>query len=308
MQCHPCVEAFLSAFAQSPKKPQSNTLAAYRNDLLRFCQYLAPTLTTQLANVDQNGVWDWAVVDGAMVEKFLAYTEQHFSLATLARRTAALRYFFRWLVQQKMCSAEILNYLALPKSQRKSPLVLTREELHKLFQTIANDASLNGKRNYALVSLMYCTGIRVSDALALRWSNIDIACGSVITRGNRLELKQLLQLNYNAIEAVKTYLDYLVVGLEGPTSPEEYVFMTQKKKPLTRHVFWAIVRQYAQQAGIKQPITPHTLRHTRIAHMLQDGAAPNKIQHLVGHTNLAIVKSYLPEKLSSQTSNVQATY
>jgi integrase/recombinase XerD len=180
--------------------------------------------------------------------------------------------------------------LRSPKVEKRAPRLLSEEEVAQLFEAASKTPPPRSLRDRALLEVIYSTGMRVSEAIGLRLSDVDFEAGTVKCAG-RGTRQRSAPLTPHAMAALRDYMDHSRSDMMGTTNTD-YVFLNPLGTKLTRQAVWQLTRQYAQAAGIQGELTPHTLRHSRAAHMLNNGEDIRRVQEWLGHANLATTQMY----------------
>lgn len=257
----------------------ANTLDSYTRDLKQYAQFLltGPKVEAHLAS-------------RATVIAYLLYLrKQGRSEATIARRLAALRSFYQYLVHENVLSKDPTADLESPRQKKRLPRVLTIKEAELLLRQ--PDPSLpSGSRDKAMLELLYATGLRVSELVSLKVSQVNLAMGYLrcIGKGNK---ERIVPIGSVAVRSLNEYLHGGWLHLVR-NRYEESLFVNHHGKPLTRQGFWKIVKKYATQAGIDKRITPHTLRHSFATHLLENGADLRSVQEMLGHADISTTQIY----------------
>ena len=286
------IERFLSDL-QSERGFSANTIAAYRNDLQQFSAYVAnPPQQDQL-----DAVTDWRELTEAHVGAYVLYLrERSYAPSTVARKTAALKSFCHALHASEDTPSDIGKTLSSPKVERYVPKSISEADIARLLAQPGADGS--GKpeaiRDGAMLEVLYATGMRVSELVALDLPDIDLG-GGCVTCAGKAGRTRTVPLTQRSINAVTVYLQEARPALvaEGATP----LFVNHRGGRLTRQGFWLILKGYAERAGIAD-ITPHTLRHSFATHAVRDGAELRDVQQLLGHVSLATTQIY--RELASQ--------
>ncbi|MEX0372302.1 site-specific tyrosine recombinase XerD [Spiribacter roseus] len=272
------VEAFLDGLWME-RGLAGNTLAAYRSDLLAFARWL-----------DESGAPALLDVGRAEVMRYLAArVAGGASRRSSARLLSALRRFYRFQLRQGMIEHDPTARVEAPRSGRPLPTSLTEAEVERLLEAPDTDSFL-GLRDRAMLELLYATGLRVSELVGLRLDQVDRRQGVVRVTGKGGR-ERLVPLGETALVALEQYLAdgrAAVTRAAGASS----VFVTQRGQGMTRQAFWYRVRDHARTAGIHQPLSPHTLRHSFATHLLNHGADLRAVQLLLGHSDLSTTQIY----------------
>ncbi len=275
-----------------------NTVLAYRNDLSQFTDYLSQAMPAD---------GDWSTINQETIVNYVdSLTQRGYTKSTIARKIAALKTLFHWLSQRGQMHDDPTLRLKSPRVDKRTPRLLTQEEVNALIDATAAVPQPRSSRDRALLEVVYSTGMRVSEAINLRLEDIDLQANEVrcMGRGNRQRKAPLLP---RAAEAIRDYLARARMELMGNVATD-YVFLNPQGTRLTRQAVWLMTRQYAKAAGIEGDVTPHTLRHSRAAHMLGDGEDVRRVQEWLGHANLATTQMYQPRppaRLQSESRDLE---
>jgi integrase/recombinase XerD len=272
---HAVLDAYLRLL-RLQKGLGERTVDCYRRDLTQFAEFLGERrLGLRIASSDD-------------VRVFLALGEWRPS--TRARKTAALRSFYREGLLNGVVSADPTRTLAGPRLEARLPHVLTVAQVEKLLAGPKGDPL--GLRDRALLETLYGAGLRASEALGLRIQDVDLDVGFVRTVGKG-EKERVVPLGRKAIEAIRAYNESgrrLLGGAGTMKSPE--LFLNHRGRRLSRQGLHLIVKRYARQAGLPDDISPHTLRHSFATHLLEGGADLRAVQEMLGHADLSTTQIY----------------
>jgi integrase/recombinase XerD len=252
-----------------------NTLDAYRSDLLQFGSHLESTGVGAL-DVEHSDLTGW--LDGMEVAP-----------ATLQRKVACLRSFYRHLRRDGVLDRDPTADLRAPRKSQKLPQVLSRAEVGRLLATPrgTDPAAL---RDRALLELMYACGLRASEATSLDVRDVDLRHGVLRARGKGSK-ERLVPVGREAISAVRTYLERgrpVLVGVRD----QARLFVNHRGGELTRQGLYKIVQRHARTAGLDGKMSPHTLRHTFATHLLAGGCDLRAVQEMLGHADIATTQIY----------------
>ncbi|MGI5973825.1 MAG: site-specific tyrosine recombinase XerD [Oscillospiraceae bacterium] len=265
------------AFLSGEKHSSDNTVSSYLRDLQQYLRWLeseelAPEKAAQ-----------------ADVERYTRYLlSLGKSVATATRALAALKSFYTYLMSVGAVSRNPARGLALEKVERKLPQILTSKEVELfLEQPDARDAK--GCRDKAMLELLYATGIRVSELIGLDMEHLNLSAGFLRCPGAKKE--RIIPLYPTAVRALDDYLRHVRPQMiEQPEEPSLFVNMNGSR--MSRQGFWKIIKHYQELAGIQKDITPHTLRHSFAAHLLENGADLHSIQEMLGHADISSTQVY----------------
>lgn len=277
---------FLSALSVE-KGSSNNTLDAYRNDLSQFAAFVrkqtAKSEGTQLG---------WEVVDRSLLLNYLVnLRERSYAPATMARKVAAVKSFFNFLVAEGMLEKSPAAGIAGPKVGKSLPKAISVAEVERLLEQPDKRSTPEGKRDKAMLELLYATGMRVTELVSLNVRDVNLRAGFVRCFGKGSK-ERIIPIHSKAIRAVKGYLDDVRARLLGATG-ETALFLNRRGQRLTRQGFWLILKGYAKKAGIETEITPHVLRHSIATHLLHSGKMNlRELQELLGHANISTTQVY----------------
>lgn len=281
MQWQNDLEEFLT-FLETERNASPNTVLAYRNDLGQFAEYLAGRAPAGAT---------WKDVGQELLSGYVdMLAERGYTTSTIARKIAALKTLFHWLNQRGVVVEDASVKLKSPRVEKRTPRLLTVEEVSRLFEATASVSQPRAMRDRALLEVIYSTGMRVSEAIGLKIADVNLEAGAVrcVGRGNRQREAPLLP---RTVAALRDYLSQSRTEMVGNVATD-YVFLNPQGARLTRQAVWLMTRQYARMAAIEGEVTPHTLRHSRAAHMLDNGEDVHRVQEWLGHANLATTQMY----------------
>jgi integrase/recombinase XerD len=275
------IDAFLTYIA-TEKRYSPHTLEAYRNDLNQLVSFLN-TLSPPPS--------DWSEVDrGTIVQYILDLKSREYSSTTVARKIAATRSFFHFLATEGLIDEDPTTNLDSPKVKKRLPKTLSRGDVRRLLAAPAKDNSPKGLRDTALLELLYATGMRVSEIVGLNVDDVNLAGASIRCLGKE-DKERIIPIYDRAVRALEAYLQE--GRIHYVRDPEEKaLFLNPRGKRLTRQGLWLIIKGYAEQAGIEGEVTPHTLRHSYAAHLLDGGVGLREVQRLLGHSNISTTQVY----------------
>jgi len=271
------VDRFLDAI-WAERGLSENTLKAYRADLLALNQRLEGRKVdlVRVTRADLLEYISWRVDGGAKPR-------------STARQLSSFRRFFRYLLREGVIAEDPTTQIAMPKIGRTLPQSLTEEEVEALLAAPVVSDPL-GHRDRAMLELLYATGVRVSELINLKLSQVNLNQGvlRIIGKGDR---ERLMPLGDEAQDWVKKFIDgpRVKILLKRQT---EYLFPTGRGDRMTRQAFWHIIKRYAKKAGIGKKLSPHTVRHAFATHLLNNGADLRVVQLLLGHSDVSTTQIY----------------
>ncbi len=276
------IDAFISHLT-SERHFSHNTIAAYRNDITQFHGWLQ----------EQPGLRDWADVRRDDVQEYLLYlksnSERAYAPSTQARKMAAIKSFFNYLLANEVVSQDPTADLVAPRVQKYWPKAISVQQVHELLDQTSGNCSPEGIRDRAMLEVLYSTGLRVSELVSLDLEHIDLEGGRVRCPG-RGRKERVVPLHARAVEAARRYLEEARPALSR-SKDERALFLNHRGQRLTRQGFWLILKSYAQAANI-EGITPHTLRHSFATHMLSGGTDLRTVQEWLGHASISTTQIY----------------
>ena len=253
-----------------------NSANAYFSDAIRFTEFL-----------QKNGVVRYEQVDEELLEQFLGRLKEQRAPSTVARKHASLKHYMEFWITQGALLENPAEKLKPPKQQKDLPEILSFDEVTLLLEQ-PSGVDPKSVRDKAMLELLYATGIRVSELISLNLSDVNLRIGYV--RCRKHEEERIIPVGKVALQALENYVKVIRVSLVQPEETALFVNMTGGR--MTRQGFWKIIRFYAKQTNITKKITPHTLRHSFAAHLLENGADLSSIQSMLGHTDISSTQVY----------------
>ena len=280
------INSFISSLSVE-KGFSNNTLDAYKNDLSQFAEFICK----QAAKEDKQQV-TWVSVDRAIILDYLVtLREKSYAPATMARKVAAIKSFFNFLVAEGALKNNPTEGITGPKVGKALPKAISVEEVEKLLEQPDKVNTPEGKRDKAMLELLYATGMRVSEMVSLNVRDVNLKAGFVRCFGKGSK-ERIIPIHSKAIKAVKTYIDDARPRL-ARADEEAALFLNRHGQRLTRQGLWLILKGYAQKARIESDITPHVLRHSIATHLLHSGKMNlRELQELLGHANISTTQIY----------------
>ncbi len=269
-------------YLHNVKRTSNNTEMSYRRDLAKVHSYMAGQ---GIANV--NGITTTSL------NSYILYLEKnHFSAATISRNIASIKAFYNYMYKEGIVDHDVADLLKAPKIEKKIPEVLTTAEVVRLLEQPRGD-SPKEIRDKAMLELLYATGIRVTELITLRVRDVNLQMGYVICKDSSREdgKERVIPFGNEARTAILHYLGGTRASMiEDPDS--EYLFANCSGKPMSRQGFWKLIKHYAKKANIRADITPHTLRHSFAAHLVENGADLRSVQEMLGHSDISTTQIY----------------
>lgn len=272
----------------------ANTLFAYRNDLYQFADFLETGLSRR------KRISSWQDVDRDVVAKYgLDLRDRTLKDSTIARKIAAIKSFFAFLVEEGSIETAPTENMTSPKVGRALPKALSVEEINRLLRVIRERKDPDGRprpvtpdslRDNAMFDLLYASGLRVTELVSLNVGDVDVNNNQVRCLGKGSK-ERIVPIHQEASKALRDYMERARPRLRKRFA-EQALFLNRRGDRLTRQGFWLILKGYARTADIKTPITPHVLRHSFATHMLRGGAPLRHVQEMLGHANISTTQVY----------------
>jgi integrase/recombinase XerD len=258
----------------------ANTLEAYLRDLRDYGEFLRGRGVTRFQHADRQCVVD-----------FVSHLQRERGLArsTIARKLSSVRGLHRFLVREGWAEGDPTASIDLPRRPHRLPKVLSLEECIRLLET-PDRTTPEGLRDAAMIALMYATGLRCSELVALRLHNLNVEAGVVRTVGKGGK-ERVVPVAERALALVQRYLSWARDQL-ARYPREDAIFLTRRGRPFSRGGFWGALKRHVRQAGVPGDTSPHTLRHSFATHMLSGGADLRAIQEMLGHSALSTTEVY----------------
>lgn len=270
------------------KKYSENTIKSYKNDLKKFENYIKK----QINNINENDIKNYI--------KYL--NKENDDTKTISHNISTLRSFYKFLLIEKKVKNNPMEYIELPKIRKSLPKTLSIEEIDKLLDIKLKDAF--SYRNKAMLELMYSSGLRVSELVNVNIHDIDTSncIIRIMGKGSKERIVPLGDYAINYLELyLKEYREKLV-----KKEMNDYLFLNNHGKKMTRQGFFKILKQLAKEKNIKTEFSPHTLRHSFATHLLNGGADLRSIQEMLGHESISTTQIYThvsKEKLKENYNN-----
>lgn len=265
-------------YLREVKQASENTVQSYRRDLMQMITYLEEKEIREAAKVTKTSLHGY----------ILHMEEQGKAATTISRMMAAMKAFFNYECMQACIRRNPAESLHAPKVEKKAPVVLSVDQVSAL---LAQPSGQTPKeiRDKAMLSLLYATGIRVSELIGIQMEDINMNIGFLVCRDG--ERERTIPFGRSAKAALEEYLEHARNELlRGKGS--DYFFVNCTGGAMSRQGFWKIIKYYGEKAGIEEDITPHTLRHSFAAHLIARGADMRAVQTILGHSDMATTQMY----------------
>ena len=265
-------------YLSKEKQASRNTVSSYLRDITQFAGYLH----------NYHGA-DLRAADSDMVRGYMEWMQgRGRSAASITRFLASAKSFYGYMISVGEMTTDPAHGVAAAKVERKYPEILTAKEV-ELFLEQPQCVDAKGFRDHAMLELLYATGIRVSELIALNVGDLNLAAGFVRCSNGKKE--RIIPLYHGAIRALQDYIKGIRPQLIADTE-ETALFVNMNGERMSRQGFWKIIKHYQEKAGIQKDITPHTLRHSFAAHLLENGADLHAIQEMLGHADISSTQIY----------------
>jgi len=275
---HELVDAFLN-YLSVERGLSRNTIISYHEDINAYINFLKGLHIDSFSLTKKNDITDF----------MLSQKDKGLSPNSVARRLAAIKTFYRFLVRERILKADPSGLIDSPKLWKKIPQILSANEVDVLLSQ-PNIRQQQGIRDKAILETLYATGMRVSEAANLKTDNVNLDVGFLrcIGKGNK---ERIIPLGKKAIISLKRYLE-VSRPRQLKNKDIDFLFLNRFGKRISRQSLWKIIKRYAREAKIKKPIRPHILRHSFATHLLERGADLRSVQEMLGHANISTTQIY----------------
>jgi len=268
-------------FIQVERQLSDNTLASYRRDLETYVNFLQ----------EVEAMSDFRKVERTIILRHLEQLRmQGKTSRTVARHISSIRSFHQFLLREKRAETDPTVHLEMPTIEQKLPNILSIEEIEALLMA-PNRSKPQGVRDVAMLELLYGSGMRISELIALDLSDIHLTMGFVRVFGKGGK-ERIIPLGKSALSALNNYLNSARGQLQGKYPKTDAFFINQRGKRLTRQGCWKLMKEHALKAGIQHELTPHTLRHSFATHLVENGADLRAVQEMLGHADISTTQIY----------------
>lgn len=265
-------------YLHNVKKTSENTELSYRRDLMKVRNYM-----------EEHGIQDVKKITSTNLNSYILYLEKNkFSAATISRNIASLKAFYHYMYKEGMVLEDAAEELHAPRIEKKMPEILSTQEVVKLLEQPCGE-SPKEIRDKAMLELLYATGIRVTELINLKLSDVNLQMSYLVCRDGDRE--RVIPFGKEAKCALIRYLEGTRAAMISDAD-SEYLFTNCSGQPMSRQGFWKLIKFYAKKAGIVADITPHTLRHSFAAHLVENGADLRSVQEMLGHSDISTTQIY----------------
>ena len=265
-------------FMKNTCHKSKNTVESYTRDVTQYTTYLDELGITNIKNTTKTTVQSY----------MLTLKKRGRAASTLSRTLASIRSFYVYLLDNGLVDSDPTNSMAAPHVEKKPPMVLSNNDVELLLaQPKLSDNK--GIRDKAMLEVLYATGIRVSELIGLDVDDVNLEIGFIHCSNNRSD--RMIPLGHKAVAALTLYLDnareFLVKSEDEPA-----LFVNCNGSRISRQGFWKIIKQYQESSGIEKEITPHSLRHSFAAHLIENGADLESLKTMMGHADISSTQVY----------------
>ena len=271
------IQQFIS-YLHNVKQTSSNTELSYQRDLCKLERYLSDF-----------GIGNWEQVTSTHLESYIkSLLEQGLKSATISRSIASIKAFFHYRESELKADTNPSGTLKAPKIEKKMPKILSMDEVVRLLEQPRGN-SAKEIRDKAMLEILYATGIRVSELINLDMSDVNLQMNCIICHDGGKE--RVIPFGSKARMALSKYMEYgRPVLVEDKSST--VLFSNCSGQKMSRQGFWKLIKYYAKRADIETDITPHTLRHSFAAHLVENGADLRSVQEMLGHSDISTTQIY----------------
>ncbi|MDF2512183.1 MAG: xerD [Herbinix sp.] len=273
------MEQYISDFLlymKEVKHASKNTLQAYQNDLKKLMLFLEKQDITSVTKISETSLNSYV----------LTLEKEGLSPASVTRNIAALKAFILYLIKQQLIQGDPSERIKPPKVQKKTPQIIEISLVDKLLAQ-PNTKTRKGIRDRAILELLYATGVKVSEMIAIKVTDVNLSARYIVCGDKR---ERIIPFGKSAKSSLQEYLNIRLQSFDKMNS--EYLFLNTNGEQLSRQGLWKILKTYAKAAGMKE-INPNVIRHSFAAHMIDNGADLGSVQEFLGHADIATTQLYL---------------
>ncbi|MGN0158109.1 MAG: tyrosine recombinase [Brotaphodocola sp.] len=272
------IKAFIE-YLENEKKASKNTILSYQRDLKQMMTYM-----------ETQGIYEVSRITRTSLNSYILYLEnQGKASTTISRVLASVKAFFHYEFREGRISKDPAEMLKPPKIEKKPPVIMSPTEIDNFLKQPSGDTPKE-IRDKAMLELLYATGMRVSELINLKVTDVNLSIGFLTCRDQQKE--RTIPFGKSANRALKNYLDDARGKLLKDHQNCSWLFTNCSGQPMSRQGFWKIVKHYGKMAGIDAEITPHTLRHSFAAHLISSGTDIMAVKSMLGHADLASTQLY----------------
>ena len=271
------IKSFVS-YLHNVKETSKNTELSYQRDLMKMMHFLKEQKVECVEDVTETNLNSY----------ILDLEKKGLAASTVSRNVASMKAFYLYLLKSGKVETDPTEHLKAPKVEKKIPDILSVADINKLLEQPGERTS-KGLRDRAMLELLYATGIRVTELISLKVGDINRKMDYIVCRDRNRE--RVIPFGSKAKEALDNYMGAARQDLIG-NKECEMLFPNCSGESMSRQGFWKLLKQYVKQAGIQMEITPHTLRHSFAAHLVDNGADLHVVQEMVGHSDISTTMMY----------------
>lgn len=272
------IDSFIS-YLHNVKKTSDNTVLSYQRDLKKLRTFL-----------EEKGIRSTSDITEAVLKDYVkSMSDAGFKPATISRSIASVKAWYHYMTSNGMVTSDISVGLKAPRIEKKLPEIMTLTEVNSLLDQPKGD-SPKEIRDKAMLELLYATGIRVSELIGLKVTDINLQSGMIVCRDSHKE--RVIPFGSTAKNAIVRYLNDSRDKLVGDGKADT-LFVNCSGEEMSRQGFWKLIKYYTKKAGIEADITPHTLRHSFAAHLVENGADLKSVQEMLGHSDISTTQIYV---------------
>ncbi len=291
----PYLDQFLVSLAHDDGYAR-NTVAAYRNDLSQLMEYLGHRKPPAVNWADVTASDLASFVDSLRSMRITKRNgeEKPVAPSTIARKVAALKSFFNYLTVKSVIPSDPSAGLEAPRVAKRMPKTMTSDEVERLLAAPGTGNSPKTLRDRALLELLYATGVRVSELVSFKMDDVNLADKTMRVLSEDGVRERIVPMSDKAAECLQVYIERGRPHFVKSAGNQSALFLNQRGQQLTRQGMWLIIKEYATRAGLNYEVTPHMLRHSFAAHMLQNNKATlSEVQRYLGHANISTTQIYV---------------
>jgi len=271
------IDAFI-IYLRDVMKKSENTQLSYRRDLTKLRLFLEDKGITEISTVKEEN----------LTEYIRAMEAKDFKAATISRNIASIKAFYHFLQKEGLVREDVSEHLQAPKIEKRLPGIISVEEVSRLLAQPSGNTPKE-LRDRAMLELLYATGIRVTELITLKVGDVNLRLGQLVCHdGSR---KRVIPFGQKAKKALMQYLQNARQALL-KNEDSGVLFVNCTGNAMSRQGFWKLIKGYAEKAGIQEEITPHTLRHSFAAHLVENGADLKSVQEMLGHSDISTTQVY----------------
>jgi integrase/recombinase XerD len=273
-------------YLKEVKHTSDNTIISYKRDLMRMADYMKERGALDASEVTEDKLLDY---QGSL-------KEERFAATSITRHNTSIRAFFRYMLENGNVTENPSEQLSSPRIEKEPPRVLSTVEIEDLLsQRFTDDAK--GRRDKAILEVMYATGLKTSEIIGLKLTNVDLSLGCIrLPSAGKAAKDRLIPYGKKAKEALNDYLTFGRNKLLEGKADTDILFLNCSGLPMSRQGLWKLVKTYVKKAGVAADITPFTLRHSFAVHLVDNGADVTSVQEMMGYSDSNTISRYINRK------------